>query len=379
MQESVTFSDENYSAAGPNPKFRLSELFLAWLPAIIPGAIIGVLLWLMFSPVFQENFELCRCISQYGESWFVLVVPVLIELPGGIITCIKVRNNSGVLVWVWVLTVIAIEIIAAVIIFFAWVMPCYSYLEFDDWYYGEQRYYFGNVMGNAAVGKGRVFDKERRLLYSGGLDNNRYDGYGEEYAYDKDYTFRKESGVPPAMLYKGEFSEGMFDGQGTYFGTDFTGTGSFSKGKYQGYVEHWYFDEKTRSDMLYKGHYWDDLCHGSGVILYENGAVYKEGTFDHGYMVSGTYYLQDGTVQYSGQWEKGTPNGTGTYFYANGVPSYYGSIVNGTKQGYGTSYLEDGTPDKSGWFENGEYFGPEPPPGPEDWDPGSSGSSLTPD
>ncbi|MBQ3227252.1 MAG: hypothetical protein IJB43_01580 [Clostridia bacterium] len=93
---------------------------------------------------------------------------------------------------------------------------------------------------------------------------------------------------------------------------------------------------------------------GEGEIIYTDGDRYK-GTFDGGSLHGkGTYTWVDGGV-YEGDWVHGERTGKGSYTWPNG-DRFVGNWVNGTRTGEGTLTFADGTVYKGNW-ENDAWNG----------------------
>lgn len=93
---------------------------------------------------------------------------------------------------------------------------------------------------------------------------------------------------------------------------------------------------------------------GYGEIVYADGGSYK-GTFDGGSLHGkGTYTWTDGS-SYEGDWVYGERTGEGTYTWPNGN-RFVGKWVEGKRTGEGTLTFADGTVYKGNW-ENDTYNG----------------------
>ncbi len=136
--------------------------------------------------------------------------------------------------------------------------------------------------------------------------------------------------------YVGEFRDGKFNGQGTYF--------NLANNKWKG--------------DKYIGGYKDDMKHGHGNYISASGdeyvGDYKDGRM-HG---NGTYYFRKNGIahgdKYVGEFRDGNQNGWGTYTYADGR-KYIGEYLNGNMHGEGTLVWTDGT-NLVGTFEFGRIL-----------------------
>lgn len=235
--------------ANPKPGSCLRSFLQVWYPAIsiliAITLLMGLLLYLLFDPLVQAQYDINRFISQYGSTWFTMILSILLGLLSISFTLTNVRKNSSA--WKLELLVIAIEFIIALTVFFFGVMPHYSYLELP----GQGLYYFGETIGGTAKGQGRAFDGDKRLIYRGSFDNNTYES------------------------------------QGTLYGTDTEYTGSFNNGELNGYAEESYpkIIPIGRGNIIerpiYKGYYRNGRRHGYGTLYYEDGTVCQEGWFEN--------------------------------------------------------------------------------------------------
>lgn len=256
------------------------SFFCTWSPAILTVVVMGAVIAMPFIPFVNCHYTINLCISKYGDNWCIAVVTLLVTVMDGLIVWKRTIKDSPI--WGRVVAVTIIELAVLSFIFLALVMPNYVYLEFPDSFDSQPRYYFGEVMGGIAKGQGRAFDREKRLIYRGGFDNNMYEGEGREYAYDCEHNFRKEWWESRNLMYKGEFTKGRFHGRGVYYGPDKRSDGTFCNGMSNGYTDHWYIDKDTGEIFQYKGSYCDGLVHGYGIILREDGTVYQEGWYENG-------------------------------------------------------------------------------------------------
>ena len=137
--------------------------------------------------------------------------------------------------------------------------------------------------------------------------------------------------------YLGEFKNGTFNGQGTYFyanGDEYLG--EFKDGNKNGQGIFFFVN-----DDKYEGEYKDDKKNGQGTYYYLAKDQFKGDKYVGEYKDGkkkgqGTYYfLADNQFKgnkYVGEFKDGDFNGQGTYFYANG-DVYVGEFKDGMKNG----------------------------------------------
>ena len=127
--------------------------------------------------------------------------------------------------------------------------------------------------------------------------------------------------------YKGEYKDGIQNGQGTYTLPD--------GGTYVGDVK-------------------DSKFHGQGVFTFPDGGTYV-GEYKDGRMYGqGTQTLSDGT-KYVGQWKDDLTHGQGTITFTNGE-KHVGEYKDGMANGQGTKTLSNGEK-YVGQFKNNQYHG----------------------
>jgi hypothetical protein len=151
-------------------------------------------------------------------------------------------------------------------------------------------------------------------------------------------------------FYEGEFSQGLFEGQGKSYAPGFgTYLGGYSKGMLHGK------GRLTQQDgSVYEGDFFENQIHGKGKIQYTNGVTY-EGDFNQDQQTGkGTFWYADGSI-YEGDLVNGKMEGSGKMTYENGS-IYEGEYRNGTMHGKGV--LTDGKSQRySGYFEQGKFSG----------------------
>lgn len=104
-----------------------------------------------------------------------------------------------------------------------------------------------------------------------------------------------------------------------------------------------YFEKKYDNGSTYKGNLTNGQWDGQGTLTYADGTVI-EGTFTNGNITGfGTIKYPNGDV-YQGEYSSGEKSGSGTLIYKNG-DKYKGAFANDKKQGNGEL-----------WFTNGNYY-----------------------
>ena len=94
---------------------------------------------------------------------------------------------------------------------------------------------------------------------------------------------------------------------------------------------------KNTNKIIYEGDLLDNICHGKGKYIFENGDYYI-GQFKNGLRDGeGIQYYNNKKIQYEGIWKEDKRNGSGKYYYENG--NYFiGFWKNNEKVGLGELY-----------------------------------------
>ncbi len=232
-------------------------------------------------------------------------------------------------------------------------------------YYDEEKKmpeFKGRLKDGKKVKEGTEYDKNNRVTFQGHYEDNVYSGYGEE-------------SVDGVVVYKGNFANGKYEGEGIQ--KDANGLlkyeGTFANGEYEGTGKVYEMD-----DLVYEGELSKGLYEGKGK-LYEDGILVYSGSFSAGeYDGFGKLY-EDGEVVYDGSFSAGVKsgrgiaykkrhmiykgdfeedkyNGTGVAYNDNGILVYKGGFVDGLYSGTGSLTLKNGEVIK-GEFEAGKIIG----------------------
>jgi hypothetical protein len=176
--------------------------------------------------------------------------------------------------------------------------------------------------------------------YFGEWENGKFNGQGTFFSWK---WLENDSFV-------GRWENGKFNGQGTYTWPDGRKyIGEFKDGKRNGQGT-W-----THPDgQKYIGEFKDGKVHGYGIYTYPDGEKYV-GAFKDGKRNGyGTYTFPDGT-KYVGEYKDDKKNGQGTMTFPDGE-KYVGAFKDGKRNGQGTYTFPDGRV-KSGLWKNDEFLG----------------------
>ncbi|MCL2045384.1 MAG: hypothetical protein FWG88_03250 [Oscillospiraceae bacterium] len=176
-------------------------------------------------------------------------------------------------------------------------------------------------------------DKYDGLVFSGEMEEGRFNGYGEIYFDNGD-------------KYEGSFVDGRFDGEGTLYDSSELPIfhGVFSQGQIQYGT---FYINNDDSIMLLLGE-WEDTLIG-------NGWRYEGRWSESGQNGQGCFFYSNGS-QYIGGFANGQANGKGEIIDASGRLIYSGDFVQGQFDGYGIYHNPEGW-SYEGYFEKGLFHG----------------------
>ena len=125
--------------------------------------------------------------------------------------------------------------------------------------------------------------------------------------------------------------------------------GEFAKSKWT----NCYGSNMTNSGAIYRGEWRDDKFEGQGTYTYRNNTKYVGEFRDGRRNGKGTFSWPDG-ASYVGEYKDDLRSGKGTFTYPNGS-KYVGEYRDDRRHGQGIEYRPDGTILYSGTWENDRY------------------------
>ena len=209
-------------------------------------------------------------------------------------------------------------------------------------YYDEKKKmpeFKGRLKEGKKIKEGTEYDKNNRVVFHGHYEDNVYSGYGEE-------------SVDGIVVYKGNFANGKYEGEGVQNDTNglLKYEGTFSNGEYEGTGKVY-----ELGDLVYEGELSKGLYEGKGK-LYDDGVLVYSGTFSAGeYDGFGKLY-EDGDVVYDGSFSAGVKSGRGVA-YKKSHMIYKGDFEEDTYNGTGVAYNDSGILVYKGGFVDGLYSG----------------------
>lgn len=183
--------------------------------------------------------------------------------------------------------------------------------------------------------------------------------YSNGFTYDGEWKNGKREGnlgilkYPPGetLEYKGSFKDDKFGGEGVITmknGDRFEG--SFVAGRMEGRGKH----VLNNGDIEYIGEYKDGKPHGMGVKTYEDGSVYS-GSFKDGKRHGNGKISFTDVCEFDGMWINDKMDGSGSLKYSNG-DKFTGMFKNNEMNGHGIYEYADGAV-YDGNYRNGNKSG----------------------
>ena len=204
-------------------------------------------------------------------------------------------------------------------------------------------------------------------LYKGELSlDGKFNGYGELYYKNgKKLEGKFENGSLNGYgrlinlfginCYEGNFKDNqLLDGKGKIIKIEDNG----DKIIYEGDIKNMKKDGKgieKNKNYTYLGSFKDDLRHGKGKIIFNEGEEYYEGEFTNGKMTGYGFYKWANNNTYKGQFLDGNLHGKGIFKWNDGN-EYEGDYVNNIKEGQGEYRCKNGKKYK-GPYKNGKQHG----------------------
>ena len=204
-------------------------------------------------------------------------------------------------------------------------------------------------------------------LYKGELSlDGKFNGYGELYYKNgKKLEGKFENGKLNGYgrlinlfginCYEGYFKDNqLLDGKGKIIKIEDNGDKIIYEGDIKNMKKEGKGIEKNK-DYTYLGSFSDDLRHGKGKIIFNEGEEYYEGEFTNGKMTGYGFYKWSNNNTYKGQFLDGNLHGKGIFKWNDGN-EYEGDYVNNIKEGQGEYRCKNGKKYK-GPYKNGKQHG----------------------
>ena len=213
----------------------------------------------------------------------------------------------------------------------------------------------------------RKDSKNEDYLYRGDLDlEGKFNGYGELYLkngkkYEGKFIDGKLNGYGRLIdlfgikCYEGQFKDNqLLDGKGKII--EICGDGS--RAVYEGDIKNMKRDGngiEIRKDYTYMGQFSNDVKHGQGKAIFDDGKTVYEGDFTNGKMTGKGKFNWKNNSSYDGEFLNGEMHGKGVYTFVDGS-KYEGEYVNNLKEGFGVYTKKNGKKYK-GFYKAGKKHG----------------------
>jgi hypothetical protein len=191
-------------------------------------------------------------------------------------------------------------------------------------------------------GYGELFYKNGKKL-EGKFENGKLNGYG------------RLINLFGINCYEGYFKDNqLLDGKGKIIKIEDNGDKIIYEGDIKNMKKEGKGIEKNKN-YTYLGSFKDDLRHGKGKIIFNEGEEYYEGEFTNGKMTGYGFYKWSNNNTYKGQFLDGNLHGKGIFKWNDGN-EYEGDYVNNIKEGQGEYRCKNGKKYK-GPYKNGKQHG----------------------
>ena len=175
------------------------------------------------------------------------------------------------------------------------------------------------------------------------------------------------------QIYKGEFSNGIYNGKGLFIKNKASIFGDWENGEINGNVlykiedqfeyignfennkKNGFGTEKYPDGSNYEGNYINNKKNGLGIYTFPNNEYYEGNFEDDLYNGQGQYIWGNNGNKYIGEFKNGKIEGKGTFSYEDGT-IFVGNFIEGYKNGEGYIQFPDGKKYFGNWL-NGELYG----------------------
>ncbi|EGR28566.1 radial spoke head protein, putative [Ichthyophthirius multifiliis] len=242
--------------------------------------------------------------------------------------------------------------------------------------------YFGEIdLNYSKIGIGTL--KSEFYQFNGFFDKNFPEGYGKEICNKIIYEGNFKQGLydgygilsfPNGRVYKGFFNKHMFHGQGELIGDEgnkyegIWNQGILLEGKivyvdgsfYKGTIKNNFLKNGIGSKFYYReqgvyiGNFLNNLRHGEGTFLYDNGSKF-EGKWENNEFKQGNYHLKIENEEYflnSGFWINKIKKGIEQRYFFQEKGLYKGEFLNGKMNGFGIFKYANGNVYEGQWKDN---------------------------
>ncbi len=217
--------------------------------------------------------------------------------------------------------------------------------------------YEGPISNNKMNGKG-IFKFTGGSIYNGFFKDGKMCGYGtligERFKYTGQWQDDKMNGVGKieygnGNVYNGKWVNSMRCGFGTLTTNYYTHTGLWDEICQMDWVS-----QSSIMMIKYEGNMLYGKRHGEGVFYYPDGKYYKGMFFDDNFHGTGVMYDKNGEIIYDGEYHHGKLNGFGKLRIKENF-IYEGEFVDGLRHGNGTILDNEGNILLKGTFNKNHF------------------------
>ena len=212
-----------------------------------------------------------------------------------------------------------------------------KFIDNNDIKSSSNFYYYGEFNENGIINGAGIKIIKKNHIYKGEFSNGEYNGKG----------LLIKNG---ASIF-GDWEYGEINGNVIYkIDSKFEYNGNFENGKKNGFGV-----EKYPDGSIYEGNFVNNKKSGHGSLTFPNEENY-EGNFENDlYNGEGQYTWGSKGKKYVGEFKKGKIEGKGTYTYEDGT-IFRGTFIDGNRNGEGVIEFPDGKKYSGNWL-NDELYG----------------------
>ena len=212
-----------------------------------------------------------------------------------------------------------------------------KFIDNNDIKSSSNFYYYGEFNENGIINGAGIKIIKKNHIYKGEFSNGEYNGKG----------LLIKNG---ASIF-GDWEYGEINGNVIYkIDSKFEYNGNFENNKKNGFGT-----EKYPDGSIYEGNFVNNKKSGHGCLTFPNGESY-EGNFENDlYNGEGQYIWGKTGKKYVGQFKNGKIEGKGTFTYEDGT-IFHGMFIDGNRNGEGVIEFPDGKKYSGNWL-NDELYG----------------------
>lgn len=201
--------------------------------------------------------------------------------------------------------------------------PIINDLKTEKYTYKNGFTYYGPLSKGRPNGKGKIFDKNKNLFYSGDIKFGKAEGYGIRYYSNGNKHFK-------GNFSKGHFVDGiLYNNRGKKIYN-----GKFKDDKFDGFG----IQYNENGEVTYKGPFKENLRHGAGTF-YDKSGIKRDGIFHENSLER--IFLDEKYKSNNKKFKATVLTGKGKAYEENGYNVLEGIFINGIIEGKGVEYFKD--------------------------------------